>query len=75
MAAAIGNFTINTWLPTNSFDILTIQETKIDSTFPSSQFHVKGFNFSRCDRVKGSGGIVVYIRDNIAASWKKLRGK
>ena len=54
---------------------MTIQETKIDSTFPSSQFHVEGFNFYRRDRVKGGGGIVVYIRDNIAASRKKLRGK
>ena len=54
---------------------MTIQETKIDSTFPSSQFHVEGFNFYRRDRVKGGGGILVYIRDNIAASRKKLRGK
>ena len=66
---------VRLWLATNTFDILTIQETKIDSTFPSSQFHVEGFNFYRRDRVKGGGGIVVYIRDNIAASRKKLRGK
>ena len=66
---------VRLWLATNAFDILTIQETKIDSTFPSSQFHVDGFNFYRRDRVKGCGGIVVYIRDNIAASRKKLRGK
>ena len=66
---------VRLWLATNIFDILTIQETKIDSTFPSSQFHVEGFNFYRRDRVKGGGGIVVYIRDNIAASRRKLRGK
>ena len=63
------------WLATNTLDILTIQETKINSTSPSSQFHVEGFNFYRRDRVKGGGGILVYIRDNIAASRKKLRGK
>lgn len=66
---------VRLWLATNAFDILTIQETKIDSTFPSSQFQVDGLNFYRRDRVKGGGGIVVYVRDNIAASRKKLRGK
>ncbi|CAH3036625.1 unnamed protein product, partial [Pocillopora meandrina] len=47
----------------------------INSLQNNSQFHVKGFNFYRRDRVKGGGGIVVYIRDNIAALRKKLRGK
>lgn len=50
------------WLAANAFDILIIQERKIDSTFPSSQFHVDGFNFYLRGRVKG--GIAVYIRDN-----------
>ena len=48
---------VRLWLATNTFDILTIQGTKIDSTFPGSQFHVEGFKFYRRDRVKGGGGI------------------
>lgn len=66
---------VRLWLATNAFDIFSIQETKIDSICPSSQFHVDGFNFYRRDRAKGGGGIVVYIRDNIATSRKKLTGK
>ena len=33
---------IKEWLGSNLFDILAIQETKIDSTFPNSQFNVEG---------------------------------
>ena len=69
----IGNLNINS-LPSKflevqdwigSFDILSIQETKIDSTFPNSQFSVQGYNLYRRDRKKGGGGIVVYVRNSI----------
>ena len=48
---------IKEWLVDKVFDILCIQETKIDSTFPNSQFHVNGYNIFRRDRKKGGGGI------------------
>ncbi len=32
---------IKEWLASGAFDILSIQETKIDKTFPSSQFYVE----------------------------------
>ena len=52
---------IKEWLAQKAFDILSIQETKIDRTFPNSQFHVEGFKLFRRDRVKGGGGIAVFI--------------
>ena len=59
----------------NLVDILTIQETKIDRTFPNSQFNISGYNLFRRDRKKGGGGIIVYVRDNIAATRRKKTGK
>jgi len=34
---------IKEWLVCGAFDILSIQETKIDKTFPRTQFYVEGF--------------------------------
>ena len=50
---------IKEWLVDGVFDILCIQETKIDSTFPNSQFHVNGYNIFRRDRKKGGGGVMI----------------
>ena len=66
---------IKEWLRSDAFDILSVQETKIDHTFPSTQFHVDSYNLFRRDRVKGGGGIAVYIRDSIATLCKKHTGR
>ena len=44
-----------------AFDILSIQETKIDRSFPDPQFAITDYNMYRRDRKKGRGGIVVYV--------------
>lgn len=62
---------VKEWLEGNLVDILTIQETKIDRTFPNTQFNISGYNLFRRDRKKGGGGIIVYVRDNIAATRRK----
>lgn len=69
----IGNLNINSlplkflevqdWI--GSLDILIIQGTKIDGTFPNSQFSVQGYNLYRRDRKKGGGGFLVYVRNSI----------
>ena len=57
MAAVSGNI-----------DILLINETKIDSTFPVNQFYFNGYNVPyRNDRNTNGGGILVYIRDDIGS--------
>ena len=49
-----------------SVDILSIAETKIDSSFPESQFCLKGFKKPyRLDWSDTSGGLLTYIRSDI----------
>jgi len=66
---------IQDWLMSNAINILSVQETKIDQSFPNSQFHVDGYNLFRQDRTKGGGGIAVHIQDNIITSHKKQGDK
>ena len=63
---------IKEWLAQKAFDILSIQETKIDRTFPNPQFCVEGFKLFRRDRVKGGGGIAVFISDNTIPTTRKV---
>ena len=54
---------------TRNIDILMITETKLDDSFPVSQFDIDGFNTPfRLDRNKNGGGILLYIRSYIVAS-------
>ena len=49
-----------------NIDILMISETKIDMSFPTSQFVIQSFAAAfRLDRTNTGGGIRVYVRDNI----------
>ena len=46
-----------------------ITETKLDDSFPTSQFLIQGFcTPSRLDRNKNGGGILLYIRSNITST-------
>ena len=46
-----------------NIDILVISETKIDASFPTSQFLINGFKSPyRLDVSGNSGGILVYVR-------------
>ena len=54
-------------------DILVIIETKLDSSFPTAQFMIDGFSSPfRLDRDKFGGGIMVYVREDIASKELKL---
>ena len=47
-------------------DILLISESKIDDSFPKSQFSIPGFSIPyRKDRDCAGGGILLYIRQDI----------
>ena len=47
-------------------DILMISETKLDSTFPLTQFLINGFSVPhRVDRNSKGGGILLYLNDQI----------
>ena len=45
--------------------ILVISETKIDRSYPDSQFKLQGYNMFHKDRAKGGGGLLVYISTTI----------
>ena len=50
----------------DNIDILMISETKLDESFPTSQFFMKGFSSPhRLDRNCNGGGILLYIREDI----------
>ena len=51
---------------------MLISETKLDSTFPNSLFHIDGFSPPyRIDRTNRGGGLILYVRKDIPS--KELR--
>ena len=47
-------------------DILVIAETKLDSTFPTSQFLIEGYSEPyHFDRNRNGGGVLIYVREDI----------
>ena len=51
---------------TNKVDILLVSETKLDETFPTNQFFIEGYSQPfRLDKNALSGGIMIYIRNDI----------
>ena len=50
----------------NEIDILMISETKIDNSFPISQFTMTGYSIPfRLDRASHGGGIFLFVREDI----------
>ena len=50
----------------DNIDVLMISETKLDKSFPTSQFMINGFSAPfRLDRNDKGGGIILYIREDI----------
>ena len=50
----------------NKIDVLLISATKLDASFPSSQFILDGFTPPyRLDRTQHGGGIMLFIRECI----------
>ena len=56
----------------NNIDVLLISETKLDASFPSSQFILDGFTPPyRLDRMQHAGGIMLFIRAGIPSKLLK----
>ena len=50
----------------NEIDIFMISETKIDNSFPISQFTMTGYSIPfRLDRTSHGGGILLFVREDI----------
>ena len=71
----IGNLYINSipnkfdqlkFLDRGNVDIFVITETKLDSTFPTSQFLIEGYSEPyRFDRNRNGGDVLIYVREDI----------
>ena len=57
---------MQTILNDRKVDLLVVSESKLDSTFPDAQFNVAGFCIYRQDYTASSGGLLVYMRSDIA---------
>ena len=49
----------------NLLDIFALTESKLDSSFPDSQFMLNDFNLYRADRSHNGGGVMCYVRSSI----------
>ena len=52
-------------MQTNCFDILAINETRLDSTFNDSEIGIEGYTIVQRDRFRLGGGLAIYIRNSI----------
>ena len=51
----------------DAFDIFLISDTKIDNSFPNSQFSLISYRMFRRDRNCFGGGLCLYDKDSIAS--------
>ena len=60
-----------------SLDYFVISETKLDSSFPSAQFHINGCEVrARTGRDKSGGGLTEFVRKSfICKTTEKVRTK
>ena len=56
----------------NNIDIFLTSETKIDSSFPTAQFHINGFTTYRRDRNENGGGLLLYVREDIPSNLLRI---
>ena len=49
----------------NTFDIFLVSETKIESSFPNSQFRLVEYRMFRHDRYSFGGGLCMYVNESI----------
>ena len=48
------------------FDILTLNETRLDDSILDSEIKISGYDIIRRDRNRNGGGVAMYIRSNIS---------
>ena len=49
-------------------DILVVSETKVDKSYGTSLFKVHGYKMYRKDKTDKSGGLLIYVSDQIPNS-------
>jgi exonuclease III len=54
----------------NLVDMIIVGEIKLDETFRNGEFPVDNFHLWRADRTANGGGLLVYIRSDLACERK-----
>ena len=49
----------------SNFSIFLISESKLDSSFPNSQFKINGYNIFRRDRNRYGWGLLFYVNEEV----------
>ena len=49
-----------------NFDILCINETRLNKTIKNSEIGLQGYDLTRRDRNRNGGGVAIYVRNNIS---------
>ena len=49
----------------SNFSIFLISESKLDSSFPNSQFKINGYKIFRCDQNRYGGSLLLYVNEEI----------
>ena len=62
---------IRMWLFENPFDILAINESKIDPTIRDSEIYINNYSIVRFDRNRFGGGVALYIKNTIPYTERK----
>ena len=53
------------YMQSKSFDILTVNETRLDNSVHNFEVEIPGYDIVRLDRNRNGGGVAMYIRKNI----------
>ena len=53
---------------TSNLSLFLISESKLDSSFPNSQFKINGYKIFRRDRNRYGGGLLLYVNEEIPCS-------
>ena len=65
--SVINTFDLLSYFIKNNIDMITISETKLDSSFPNGQFQIRSYSEPyRLDRNGNGGGVLVFTHDDIA---------
>ena len=54
------------YMQDNPFDILTLNETRLDNSISDSEVKIPGSDIVRRDRNRNGGGVAMFIRSNIS---------
>ena len=61
---------------TGNVDVMVISDTKLDDSFPESQFKIPGYSsIFRLDRDQNGGGIMVFVLEDITTTFLSFEDK